>query len=167
MLLIQLPVAVLICKDFLISDVDKELFTFLLLLNAEWIYRNLVYLADTKPGFNKTLFQNNTGKIFFFFPHILHLQSDHRAINPLPTSLSNTSRKLFREGLSCYRLCRWHPSVYLIFHRCNQSHHKDVALPRGKWLLEKSIWLRLNLGEIQTILVERQKWSRQAVEQDS
>jgi len=34
---------------------------------------------------------------------------------------------------------------------------KDAALPRGKWLLEKSMWLRLNLGEIQTILVERQK----------
>lgn len=34
-LLVQLPVAVLINKDFLISDVDKELFLSLLPLNAK------------------------------------------------------------------------------------------------------------------------------------
>lgn len=65
-LLMQLGVAVLICKDFLISDRAKELLISLPPLNAKQIYPNLVYLADTKSGFNRTPEQLVTS--FAFFP---------------------------------------------------------------------------------------------------
>lgn len=83
--------AVLICKDFLISDRDEELLISLPTLNAKQIYPNLVYFADTKSGFNRTPEKLVTS--FAFFLNILHLQSDHKK-NPFPTSLSSTSRKL-------------------------------------------------------------------------